>query len=180
MEGWSKIVGRALQTEIYIDPGTEESGFLVKSYDSEGSPLLVRLGVISNEKTLAEIRQTQDRLVIERLSGMGQMVGQTTLDTAWWAGRMVECALTRGLAVEEMTRRNVKLYLCGQCRAKDKDIRQRVIDVLGPVSTKKNPNPIWPAKPKPSDHVWQAAGLMLAVDLRREERKRASRVTRSA
>ena len=174
MEGWSKIVGRSLHTEIYIDPGTEKSGYIVKSYDTYGAPFMVRLDVGENEQVLNECGIHQ-RVVIEQLSGMGQMIGQSTLDTAVWVGRFMERAMSRDNEVEMMTRRDVKLYLCGSCRAKDKDIRQRVIDIFGEVPTKKNPNPTWPAKP--ASHMWQAAGLMLAVGLRFEEAGFASRVT---
>jgi len=54
-------------------------------------------------------------------------------------------------------RKDIKLHLCGTNKAKDANVRQALIDCLGPPGTKKSPGPTYGIK----SHLW--AALALAV-----------------
>jgi hypothetical protein len=56
-----------------------------------------------------------------------------------------------------LPRKDVKMHLCGTPRAKDGNIRQRLLDLLGPQGTKKQPGPTYGVK----SHAW--AALAVAV-----------------
>jgi hypothetical protein len=59
--------------------------------------------------------------------------------------------------VELIFRKDIKLFLCGTMRAKDANIRQALIDKIGPQGTKKTPGPTYGIK----SHTW--AALAVAV-----------------
>jgi hypothetical protein len=86
-----------------------------------------------------------------------------------WIGRFVEA--WRG-SYTLMFRREVKLHLCGQARAKDPNVRQALIDRFGPgrekaIGTKKQPGPLYGV----SADVWSA--LAVAVTWSELQRKAA-------
>lgn len=69
---------------------------------------------------------------------MGMTVGQEVFDTCVWIGRFWEIALrSGGYEPKRIYRREEKLNLCGCLSAKDKNIRQALIDRYGVVGTKK-------------------------------------------
>jgi hypothetical protein len=70
--------------------------------------------------------------------------------------------------VQLVYRRDVKLHLCHSPRAKDANVRQALIDRLGPQGTKKNPGPTYGMK----SHLWAALAVgVYAMDkVVREER----------
>jgi hypothetical protein len=59
--------------------------------------------------------------------------------------------------VELIYRKDIKLFLCGTMRAKDANIRQALIDKIGPQGTKAQPGPTYGIK----SHSW--AALAVAV-----------------
>lgn len=75
-------------------------------------------------------------VAIEKIEAMGMIVGASTFDTCHWAGRFHE--LCSSLPVRLVTRREVKLHLCGSMRAKDPNVRAALIDKLGPPGNKKS------------------------------------------
>ena len=84
-------------------------------------------------------------LVVEQVESFGMAVGVEVFETVWWAGRFVET--WRG-PWARVTRRAVKLHLCGTSRAKDGNIRQALIDRYGPgkdiaVGRKATPGPLY-------------------------------------
>jgi hypothetical protein len=103
-------------------------------------------------------------LVIEQVESYGMTVGKEVFGTVWWAGRFHQAWLEGG-AVQypyQMPRREVKLHLCGQSRAKDANIRQALIDRFGPtkeqaIGRKKSPGPLYGI----SGDMW--AALAVAV-----------------
>lgn len=71
-----------------------------------------------------------------------------------------------------MTRRAVKLHLCGSMRAKDGNIRQALVDRFGgqaqAVGTKKAPGPLFGL----SSHRWSALAVAVTWwDTRRDEKE---------
>lgn len=139
-----------------IDPGTTQSGWVL--YD--GARVLDS-GVADNHDVLRWVQAGQgaDRLAIEMIAGMGMTVGQTTFETVRWIGRFQQ-AWRDPEAVRLVYRRQVKQELCGNQQAKDKNIRQALIDRIGPVGVKAKPGPCYGV----SSHAWSA--LAIAVTSR--------------
>lgn len=118
---------------LAIDPGCMQSAYVLM--DREYRP--IRFAKIENghlRKVIVDLT-TEHNLqgfraggllvtVIERVAGYGMPVGKEVFETCEWIGRFTELAEV----VEYMYRKDVKLNLCGQARAKDTNIRQALID----------------------------------------------------
>lgn len=140
---------------LSIDPGTTHSG-VVWMRDGE----VWNCGVFENEEVLPFVSAFQGAIAIEMMASYGMPVGFEVLDTCVWIGRMVERAGGMG-RVRLLYRREVKLHLCGNVRAKDSNVRQSLIDRWGgkaaAVGTRKAPGPLYAVK----SHSW--AALAVAV-----------------
>jgi len=99
------------------------------------------------------------QLAIEMVASYGMAVGREVFETCVWIGRFQQ-AWHAPEAVRLIYRRDVKLHLCGSARAKDSNIRQAVIDLLGPPGTKREPGPTYGVR----SHAWSA--LAVAVTAR--------------
>ena len=111
--------------------------------------------------------RTTPLLVLEDVQGYGMAVGKEVFRTCMWIGRFVEAWPGPHVL---LPRREVKLTLCGSARAKDKNVRQAVVDRLGPLPTKAAPNPAYGPR-RPSSHEWSALALALTyAELVREGR----------
>jgi hypothetical protein len=100
-------------------------------------------------------------LVIEQVACMGMAVGETVFETVFWSGRFAEIWTTVGGPVARMPRHAVKLALCHNTRAKDANIRQRLIDLYGgpaAIGRKATPGPLYAVKAD----LWAALALGLA------------------
>jgi len=114
---------------------------------------------MSNADILAHMRSVPDygqKLAIEMIASYGMAVGREVFETCVWIGRFIE-AWHSPDDVRLIYRKDVKMYLCGTPRAKDANIRQALIDLLGPQGTKKQPGPTYGVK----SHAW--AALAVAV-----------------
>jgi hypothetical protein len=139
---------------LAIDPGTSASGWVI----FDGSNVRAS-GVSCNEAVLTELLGGwQERLAIEMIASYGMPVGAEVFETCVWIGRFIE-AFARPAAAERIYRRDVKLELCGSPRAKDANIRQALIDRLGPPGTKKTPGPTYGVR----SHAWAALGVAVTV-----------------
>ena len=135
---------------LALDPGTTHSAFV--QYDQRG---IHDHGHLPN----TEIRQIligreYDRVACEMIASYGMAVGSSTFETCVWIGRFIEVAR---VDVELIFRKDIKLFLCGTMRAKDANIRQALIDKIGPQGTKAQPGPTYGIK----SHSW--AALAVAV-----------------
>lgn len=108
-------------------------------------------------------------LAVEGIASMGMSVGQSVFDTCIWVGRIWQ--MWRYEAHKDphiVLRRDVKLHVCGNPRAKDGNIRQALLDMwpatgggkLPQVGTKAKPGPLYGV----SSHAWSA--LAVAVTAR--------------
>lgn len=142
---------------LAIDPGTEQSG-VVEYRDGR----IERAEIVQNRKLIEALNFAPElrdcRLVIERIASYGMAVGRTTFDTVMWVGRFIEAWHDDDKCIL-IERRDVKLHLCGQTRAKDSNIRQAVIDKLGPPGKKADPGPTYGVK----SHCWQALALAITA-----------------
>jgi len=133
-----------------IDPGPTESGWVILDGDRIDS-----CGVNTTPEVVDLCRGWFHTLAIEKIVSYGMAVGESVFETVFWTGRMVEASYTQD--VHRIPRLDVKLHLCHDSRAKDANIRQALIDKLGPPGTKANPGPTYNVK----SHAW--AALAVAV-----------------
>ena len=138
---------------LAIDPGTSNSAYVVW----DGKTILAK-GKVSNADMLDITRRWKPgRVAIERIASYGMPVGEEIFTTVLWAGRFLEAASVGGSSVTLIYRRQVKMHLCGTATAKDGNIRQRLIDLLGAPGTKKAPGVTYGV----SSDIW--AALAVAV-----------------
>ena len=153
-------------TILAIDPGNMKSGYVVVEHDGEEIRRVLEAGKIENPA----VTDMLDRklyancidVAIEMVQGMGQTVGQEVFDTCVWIGRFWEIALFAGVGImdrKKIYRREEKLYLCGQLSAKDKNIRQALIDRYGGVGTKKEPGFFYVNGTKFAKDMWAAMAV---------------------
>lgn len=140
---------------LAIDPGTTESAIV---HFKDGK--IESANIWPNEMTLTLLQDgtPTQLLCIEMVACYGMAVGREVFDTCVWIGRfMQQWKATTGNDASMVYRKEVMLHLCGCARAKDKNIRQALIDKLGAQGTKKKPGPTYEI----SSHMW--AALAVAV-----------------
>lgn len=150
---------------LAIDPGPEQSAYVC--YDNGA---LLSFGKIGNDELLDVIRRTSEPVVIEMIASYGMAVGAEVFETCVWIGRFMLEAERTELAdapfgtprtVARVYRREVKLHLCGQARAKDGNVRQAVLDRYGgkdkAIGRKATPGPLYGVKAD----CWQALALAI-------------------
>jgi hypothetical protein len=149
---------------LAIDPGSSESAYVILD-----GARLIEFAKIENEALLARLpffRDAADHLAIEMIASYGMAVGREVFDTCVWIGRFIQ-AWDGGYT--RVFRKDVKLHLCGQPRAKDGNIRQALIDKYGgkeaAIGKKHSPGPLYGV----SADVWAA----LAVAVTHSEGNRA-------
>lgn len=151
----------ATQPIFAIDPGTDESGWVWYENGAVKSS-----GVSANHDLLADIQSGQIDacdMAIEMIASYGMPVGKEVFETCVWIGRFKQAFRAPNL-VTLIYRKDVKLHLCGSPRAKDANIRQALIDKLGPAGTKKAPGPTYGVK----SHSWAALGVAVTAESMRE------------
>ena len=155
---------------IAIDPGTTESAYVVLSEGmATGGYLIDAMGLASNEE-LADIvtggSQTFE-VACEVMRNMGQFVGESTFETAYWIGEYRRICKEVGHSWHPVYRNDVKLFLCNSTRAKDADISTALASLYGgtgktPAEIKRsakgvkaNHGPLYGIK----SHIWSALGV---------------------
>lgn len=144
---------------LAIDPGNTESAYVLM--DEDYKPL--EFGKLKNSdmrqylKSAMRYEEFKDdyytRVALEMIASYGMAVGSTVFDTCVWIGRYTEIADRGGEHdYNYVYRKDVKMNLCGQTKAKDANIRQALIDRFGVVGTKRSPGFFYGFK---SD-VWSA------------------------
>ncbi len=125
---------------LAIDPGTTHSGIVVIS---EGKEIILAESDVENILLIQMIRAKDfsiNELVIEHVASYGMAVGQTTFTTVLWIGKFMEAFKTAYLKEShKVYRKEVKIHLCNSMRAKDKNIRQAIIDRYPPNGGGKTP-----------------------------------------
>jgi hypothetical protein len=102
------------------------------------------------------------------VASYGMAVGKEVFDTCVWIGIFKEVARRTGMSVQHIYRKDIKLNLCGQVKAKDANVRQALIDRFGVVGTKKNPGWFYGFKAD----VWAAYALAVTyLDMLKEGEK---------
>ncbi len=140
---------------LAIDPGPAESGYVL--YDPLSRAVL-NSGIGNTPEMLTLMRIEDAVVAIEMIASYGMAVGREVFETCVWIGRLQQSPM-RPDDVRLVYRQQVKLHLCGTPRAKDANIRQSLIDRLGPQGTKKQPGPTYGVR----SHAWAALAVAVTV-----------------
>lgn len=140
---------------LAVDPGTSQSGVVLYC-----GGRVVESGVHPNAAVLEAIRVTPaDVLAIERFEARGMAVGDESIQTILWAGRFQQ-AWRSPESVVLVKRSAVKSHLCGTQKAKDSNVRQALIDLLGAPGTKASPGATYGV----SSHAWAALAVAVTAE----------------
>lgn len=149
---------------IAIDPGPTQSAWL--QYNPLADHPVRNMGIEDNEAVLQRLYHRtglDNPVVIEMVASYGMSVGKDVFETVYWIGRFSEAVG----GAERIYRKDVKMALCGDNRAKDANIRQALIDLFGgdggkqvAVGTKDDPGPLYGFK----SHLWQALALAVTYE----------------
>jgi len=143
---------------LAIDPGPTHSAFLL--WDNG---MVASKGIYSNAELWACLRAGEwgdGMIAIEMVACYGMPVGMEVFETCVNIGRIVEiCCRHRGNEIRRVYRRDIKLHLCGSARAKDSNIRQALIDRVGPQGRKSSPGPTYGL----AKHDWAALAIAIYV-----------------
>jgi hypothetical protein len=141
---------------LAVDPGNTESAYVL--FDLESSKL-VEFGKVPNaelRRICMRPRPPSRHFAIEMIASYGMAVGAEVFETCVWIGRLIEAWDGDHTKVY---RKDVKLHLCGQSRAKDANIRQALLDQWGgkavAMGTKRAPGPLYGV----SADVWSALAV---------------------
>ena len=146
---------------LAIDPGTEQSGYVILDADGQ----VVEAGVVPNDemkKLVYSFSATRPSwtLAIEMIEARGMAVGRETFETCVFIGMLLEAWDHEKVKVY---RREVKLHLCGTCRAKDGNVRCEIISRYGgkekAIGKKASPGPLYRVK----SHAWAALAVAITA-----------------
>jgi hypothetical protein len=146
---------------LALDPGPTETGWAL--YDVGR---VLASGVNANGLVLGMLQfrslgpdlPKPERVAVEMIASYGMAVGREVFETCVWIGRFQQ-AWHSPDEVLKVYRKDVKLHLCGNPRAKDPNIRQALLDRLGPQGTKKAPGPTYGVK----SHAWAAVAVAVTA-----------------
>jgi len=152
-----------------IDPGNVQSAWVI--YDKDDRQI-VEFGITENEKfrdmgSSLWVGSGCGILAIEYMRPRGMPTAQQEMDTQFWAGRIVERWVLCGGRWRAIARKDVKMHMCGQTKAKDSNIRQAIIDRFPAtgtgkcpqIGTKKQPGPLYGV----SKDVWSALAIAITA-----------------
>jgi len=149
---------------IAIDPGTTQSA-MVQLFDGK----IISHEIANNKDVIYYLRTTKRqgvRFGIEMVASYGMPVGKDIFETVLWIGRFIEAWQNPYQSTyRKIYRKDVKMFLCNNTRAKDSNIRQALLDLYPAtgggktpqVGTKKDPGPLYGFK---ADE-WAALGVAL-------------------
>jgi hypothetical protein len=138
---------------IGIDPGPEQSAYV----EFDGSRVW-RHGIVTNKHLHTMMCSfVHAPIFIEMIASYGMAVGASVFNTCVEIGWLEAVAHSCDIEVQRAYRKDVKLHLCNSPRAKDANVRQALIDRIGPQGTKKSQGPTYGIK----SHEW--AALAVAV-----------------
>lgn len=121
---------------IAIDPGPEKSAVAVL-HDPRR---LFTAFILPNVEVLKYVAESHQPLAIEMIMSYGMPVGRETFETCVWIGRFIQAHRAQHRL---LGRKEVVTWICADPRGKDANVRQAIIDRLGPVGTKKNQGPLY-------------------------------------
>lgn len=121
-----------------IDPGCTQS-----SYVTLLDGVIMCQEDLPNEDLLCRILDLRlngdEEIVCEMVAhyGSGMPAGKEVFETCRWIGRFEQAAFHESIPFHLVYRMQVKMHLCGDSRAKDGNVRQALIDLMGPPFVKR-------------------------------------------
>lgn len=160
-----------------IDPGNEQSAWCIM--DDQYN--LVDFGKEDNNLVMKQLNKQLDiynefdpyidYVVLERVASYGMPVGKEVFETCEWIGRYAQEA-EKVTSVDYIYRRDEKLYLCFDSKAKDANIRAALIerfakhDFKNGRGTKANPDFFYGVKAD----IWAAIAVAVTyLDMQKEK-----------
>lgn len=110
---------------LAIDPGNTKSAYML----FDGKPTL--WDIVPNDDMLSLIAEHNVPIIVEMVASYGMAVGAEVFETVYWIGRYIQHAEWCNLPHERLFRKDCKMHLCHDSRAKDANIRQALIDLYG-------------------------------------------------
>ena len=158
---------------LAIDPGTNASGVVL----FDGENVLYSNAEMDNEDLAVGLTTgiLHDwffyEAVIEEIKSYGMPMGDSTIQTIIWIGRFIE-AFTP-FEAELIPRKTIVTFLCGSSRAKDSNVRRRILDLFPQTGGGKEPAVGIKSQPGPlfgvSSHSLSALAVGLTYKYREEE-----------
>jgi len=155
---------------LAIDPGPRQSAWVVLDVETQ-RPLAH--AITANDELRQALRgesitystgkisyYAAEHLAIEMVASYGMSVGKDVFETAVWIGRFIEAWSGPHSLVY---RKDVKLTLCGDSRARDSNVRQALIDRYPPTGGGRLPQVGTKAKPGPLYGIRRDVWAALAV-----------------
>jgi hypothetical protein len=141
---------------IGIDPGTEKSAYVIW----DGTAVHGN-GIVPNEQIVEILETAKDSptVAVEHMECHGMAVGKETFETAYWIGEFRLACKYMGHPWVIVMRSQEKMHLCQSPRAKDGNVRQALIDKIGPVGVKASQGPLYGI----SSHCWQALAVAVVA-----------------
>lgn len=141
---------------LAIDPGTAKSAYCIYA----GGEIL-EAGIHENSEIIRSVIRCArwDVMAIEMVASYGMAVGKEVFETVRWIGRFQQACLDPE-DVAFVYRKDVKIHLCNNMKAKDSNIRQTLIDKIGPQGTKKEPGPTYGI----AKDMWSALAVAVTYD----------------
>lgn len=164
-----------------IDPGNIQSAYCVMEERPGEDYALLEFGKYPNGECMERMLDWLDRekkpdsVVIERVASYGLAVGREVFETCEWIGRFSQSA-EAWVPVDYIYRKDEKITICGNMKAKDSNIRQALIDrfakhdLKNGKGTKKDPDYFYGV----AADVWASIAVAVSyLDMKNEEDKRA-------
>jgi Holliday junction resolvasome RuvABC endonuclease subunit len=152
---------------LAIDPGTLETGWVI--YDTKSHTILDK-GITENYGLKMYIKSNIgesvfDSVAIEMIASYGMPVGREVFETCLYIGQLMQMMDDAYVPCKLVYRRDVKQAICHNGKAKDKDIRQALIDEFPrtgggkkpQIGTKNLPGRLYGI----TSHIWAALGVAL-------------------
>lgn len=120
---------------LAIDPGDTQSAFVfvdIKTYkplyfakELNEDAVIHMLNYINSKTATVDI----ENIAIEMVASYGMAVGKSVFETCVWIGRFCQLfELSNNIKSDFIYRKDEKMCICGQMKAKDSNIRQALID----------------------------------------------------
>lgn len=172
---------------LAIDPGPMTSGVVLIEYSEWPPRVLLANSEISTERLcddlfslaslLSEWVTSLDQVCIEQIEARGgAAVGQDTLDTMWWAGRLHQASCTRvpSSSIHRIWRGEVRQTICGVRNCTASQLRRALIDFYPRAGGGKTPQIGTKGKPGPlygvTTHAWSALAVGVTHLLKEREK----------
>lgn len=118
---------------LAFDPGSRESAW-VGMHDG----MIVGGDIVPNERLVEGLFESAlrwwyhpDLVAIEWITNYGKIVGASTFETCFWAGRLFQSHDDRGNVVQRISRRDVKRAILGTVKGNDAAVRAALLARFG-------------------------------------------------